>query len=396
MATLDKKPIRFQNGVAIDADANRTKRIGLDNSGNDHIMRFTLKTGADDIANFINFLITLSSDSDTIWKGYDVTKYYFHYRIGTDLNELAGQSLISDAINETENIVRVSTSNSNKTVKLAFETNREFKANQTYYIWIYRLYVGPDASRTGYIDWWDDGSITYTAPTLTAVEASLSNLICFQNYETNSKTLVDGAIWKESGVVLGRFFTNEDTPKKAIGTVRYDLVVNKSSGASGLNISIPSPYNGSYLYADDSTGADVLEAGHLKLKVIITPYNAEILPEDIIAEAGHGSVTLTRTTDGSNNFTMDLSTDTSVILMPNTRYHLWLCTDLAQMTYDYTAYLGIGVNYFREVVLNGASGCLYIDTGTGWETYMVYIDTGTEWVECIPYIDNGTSWDVCA
>lgn len=394
MATLSN-PTIFKDGVIT---TGSTKRIGTSggSGASDYIMRFTLTPDVNETTNFINFSITLTSDSDEVWSGSSNIKYYFQYRIGTDPNELAGQSFISEGIHLTENRLRISTSNSDLKATLTFETNTNLEAGQTYYIWIYRLYISPYPSNyTGIISWYDNGTLTYTAPTLTTVEASLSNAICFQNYETTLKTLDSGAIWKYSGAVLGRFFTNETNSRRAIGTMRYDLVVNKSSGASGLAISIPSPYNGSYLYADDSDGADVLEAGHLKLKFIITPYNPDTLPEDIISEAGHGSVTLTRTTDGSNNFTMDLSTDTSVILMPNTRYHLWLCPDFEQMEYTYTAYLGIGINYFREVVLNGTSSCVCIDTGTGWESYIVYIDTGTEWVECIPYIDNGTSWDVC-
>lgn len=395
MATLGKDPIPFKNGVAVDVSTSNTKRIGLDNSGNDYIMRFILTTDADETANFINFSIELESESNEIWNGYDVTKYYFHYKIGTDPNELAGQSFISDAINETENRVRVSTSNSNKTVKLTFETNREFNANQTYYIWIYRLYVGPDANYNGYINWWDDGSITYDAPTLTTVEASLSNLICFQNYESDLGTLDAGAIWKQSGVVVGRFVTNETTPKRAIGTVRYDLTVNKTDGASGLAIHIPCPYEGSYLYADKSTYADAIEAGNLKLKVIITPYDAETLPEDIISNASQGTVTLTRKSDSEHdNFTMDLVTNTAVILMPNTRYHLWLCSDLEEMKkYEYNVYLGIGVNYFRDVAATGtASSCVYIYNGSEWVAYAPYIYNGTEWELYIPYIYNGTEW----
>lgn len=389
MATLTDLTM-FKNGSIV--TTGPTKKIGLDKNSNDYIIRFTLTTGDNETANFINFSITLSSDSGTIWKGYDVTKYYFHYRIGTDPNELAGQSF---TINETENILRISTSNSNKTVKLAFETNREFKANQTYYIWIYRLYVGSNKKYTGYMEWYDNGSLTYTAPTLTTVKASLSNLICFQNYESDLGTLDAGAIWKQSGVVVGRFHTNETTPKRAIGTVRYDLTVNKTDGASGLAIHIPCPYEGSYLYADSSTYADAIEAGRLKLKVIITPYNAETLPEDIISNASQGTVTLTRILDSEHdNFTMDLVTNTAVILMPNTKYHLWLCFDLEQMI-DYASdvYLGIGVNYFRDVVPTGtASSCIYIYNGSEWVAYAPYIYNGTEWELYIPYIYNGTEW----
>ena len=36
---------------------------------------------------------------------------------------------------------------------------------------------------------------------------------------------------------------------------------------------------------------------------------------------------------------------------------------------------------------------VYIDNGSGWDTYQCYIDNGTSWDLYMPYIDNGSSWD---
>jgi hypothetical protein len=42
-----------------------------------------------------------------------------------------------------------------------------------------------------------------------------------------------------------------------------------------------------------------------------------------------------------------------------------------------------------------SAGLAHIDTGSGWENYLVYIDNATSWEQVIPYVDSGTEWDIC-
>ena len=41
------------------------------------------------------------------------------------------------------------------------------------------------------------------------------------------------------------------------------------------------------------------------------------------------------------------------------------------------------------------SSIIYIDNGSGFDTYEIYIDNGTSWDLYQAYIDNGSSWDEC-
>ena len=40
--------------------------------------------------------------------------------------------------------------------------------------------------------------------------------------------------------------------------------------------------------------------------------------------------------------------------------------------------------------------CVYIDSGSAFETYQCYIDNGSSWVLHAAYIDNGSSWEMCS
>jgi len=42
----------------------------------------------------------------------------------------------------------------------------------------------------------------------------------------------------------------------------------------------------------------------------------------------------------------------------------------------------------------GSKGLVYIDSGSGFESYQIYIDNGSSWDLYAPYIDNGSSWDL--
>lgn len=67
-------------------------------------------------------------------------------------------------------------------------------------------------------------------------------------------------------------------------------------------------------------------------------------------------------------------------------------------------YTGLSSDYCpSSVTVSGSieipeeyAGLIYIDNGTGFDSYLVYIDNGTSWERYIPYIDNGTSWDLCS
>ena len=48
-----------------------------------------------------------------------------------------------------------------------------------------------------------------------------------------------------------------------------------------------------------------------------------------------------------------------------------------------------------SVTIDLTAGAVYVDTGSGFERYLVYVDNGTGWDHCIPYIDDGTSWNLC-
>lgn len=41
------------------------------------------------------------------------------------------------------------------------------------------------------------------------------------------------------------------------------------------------------------------------------------------------------------------------------------------------------------------AGLIYIDNGSGFDSYSVYIDDGTNLDRYIPYMDNGTTWVLC-
>lgn len=40
-------------------------------------------------------------------------------------------------------------------------------------------------------------------------------------------------------------------------------------------------------------------------------------------------------------------------------------------------------------------GAVYLDTGSGYEEYLLDIDNGTNWEQYIPEVDSGTAWIVC-
>lgn len=48
------------------------------------------------------------------------------------------------------------------------------------------------------------------------------------------------------------------------------------------------------------------------------------------------------------------------------------------------------------VIIAGALGLVYIDTGTELKKYLIFIDDGTKWRQYMPYIDNGTAWVMCS
>lgn len=86
-------------------------------------------------------------------------------------------------------------------------------------------------------------------------------------------------------------------------------------------------------------------------------------------------------------------TVTTAKLKQNTTYYLilWAYNNTGVSLMNISSAWG---EYSADLGYN--SGLVWIDTGSGFESYQCYIDNGTSWDMCIPYIDNGTSWDMCS
>lgn len=57
-------------------------------------------------------------------------------------------------------------------------------------------------------------------------------------------------------------------------------------------------------------------------------------------------------------------------------------------------YGGVGYQYNHRINVNYVEGSVYIDSGSGFDSYQVFIDNGTSWDLAIPYNDNGTTWNL--
>jgi hypothetical protein len=111
------------------------------------------------------------------------------------------------------------------------------------------------------------------------------------------------------------------------------------------------------------------------------------------ADAGEGSsytgvVTTAQYQSYADCYTF--SGEADIILMPNTKYYLWIFPSSEEGWCYYNA----ATITTKTVTTTGGAGLVYIDNGTGWDAYQVYIDNGTTWDLHMPYIDNGSSWDL--
>ena len=82
-------------------------------------------------------------------------------------------------------------------------------------------------------------------------------------------------------------------------------------------------------------------------------------------------------------------------LKSETTYYLvlWDKRGKVASSNDYGA---IGYQEYHSINVNYVEGSVYIDSGSGFDSYQVFIDNGTSWDLAIPFNDNGTSWDLCS
>ncbi len=83
--------------------------------------------------------------------------------------------------------------------------------------------------------------------------------------------------------------------------------------------------------------------------------------------------------------------------VPSGTTYLYLWTDKADGIGN-----AIGIQMYKPSDTYGTTGTyiigggvIYIDNGSGFDTYEIWIDNGSTWEQYQAYIDNGSGWDEC-
>lgn len=100
----------------------------------------------------------------------------------------------------------------------------------------------------------------------------------------------------------------------------------------------------------------------------------------------HGEVTAT----APDNFTYTFTGSADIVLLPNTKYYLWI---FPGDTGDGWCYYGLVPNTCT-VDVSGGAGLAYIGNGTDHDAHQVRIGNGNDYDLYMPYIGNGTGWDL--
>lgn len=107
--------------------------------------------------------------------------------------------------------------------------------------------------------------------------------------------------------------------------------------------------------------------------------------------AGDGCVIFTPNIYGTDYY--DISGSVEKILMPNTKYVLWLFPNYKGMQISSSLSWNASGEYTYELL--GAAGLIRIDTGNGIINAIPYIDDGSKYKQSIPYLDNSKSLEIC-
>ena len=168
------------------------------------------------------------------------------------------------------------------------------------------------------------------------------------------------------------------------------VIVQHSNTAGTKKISVSAYSNYYYDYAASGDGSTSVTSG-----TCIPHYALSI-------NAGTGSIITVNRISSSLGETGDLSSGATIF--ENDILQIVFGTSvgygLKTHTVNGSTFTSGGTHTVSEDVTVVATaelqGLVYIDNGSGWDTYQVYIDNGTSWDMYIPYIDNGSGWNICS
>ena len=170
-------------------------------------------------------------------------------------------------------------------------------------------------------------------------------------------------------------YTSSD---KVVYVTRYTLSTEDlPSGASSIQVELPS-------VLDTTTDCGLVGSltkyrfkvttsatSHVNAGPTTTDYDGEVT---FVAKNGTYYLTIPKTT---------------VVLLPNTTYYLYLFPAEAVHGYFYNRRKSL------DIIATGGAGIVEIYNGSKWESYQCYIYNGSKWEMYLPYVYNGSGWDLC-
>lgn len=84
--------------------------------------------------------------------------------------------------------------------------------------------------------------------------------------------------------------------------------------------------------------------------------------------------------------------------IPTGTFYIYIVPYQTTKYHSYSSIGSIQLTDGRQPTITGEEipCCVYIDSGSAFETYQCYIDNGSSWVLHAAYIDNGASWETCS
>ena len=260
----------------------------------------------------------------------------------------------TNAVGDEASVTGISTSSTSpSTVTMSFSGS--FSKNTSYYLFLY-------TKSTSYIfgmnnDWNGSASITYTTTTY-AIQ-----------YNANGGSGAPATHYKTHGTST-TISTTKPT-KSSVSAGSYTVTLDATGGTCSSS-SLSAKRTTSYTFSKWNTNSSGTGTSYSSGQTYST--NAALYLYAIYSSStSTAAVTLPTPTRSGYDF---LGWATSSTASSGT-------TGSYTPTGNVTLY-----------AIWGSKGLVYIDSGSGFESYQIYIDNGSSWDLYAPYIDNGSSWDL--